>query len=70
VVDRSPHKQGRFLPGTHLPIHAPERVFESRPGYLLILPWNLQEEIMEQMSGIRAWGGRFVTPIPMARVLP
>lgn len=64
VVDVSPHKQGRFLPGTHLPIDAPERIFETRPDYVLILPWNLKEEIMRQMAGIREWGGSFVVPIP------
>ncbi len=69
TVDRSPHKQGRFLPGVHIPIHAPGRIFETRPDYVLILPWNLRDEIIEQMAGIRAWGGRFVVPIPELRVL-
>ena len=69
TVDRSPHKQGRFLPGTRIPIYAPERIFETRPDYVLILPWNLKEEIMEQMAGIHAWGGRFVVPIPELKVL-
>jgi 2-polyprenyl-3-methyl-5-hydroxy-6-metoxy-1,4-benzoquinol methylase len=64
VVDRNPHKQGLFLPGTHLPIYSPEVLRESRPDYLFILPWNLKEEIMEQMEHIRTWGGRFVVPIP------
>ena len=68
TVDRSPHKQGNFLPGSRIPIFAPEKIFETRPDYLLILPWNLREEIMDQMSGIRAWGGKFVTPIPEVRV--
>ena len=68
TVDRSPHKQGGFLPGTHVPIRAPEEIDRTRPDYLLILPWNLREEIMEQMAGIRAWGGRFVVPIPEVRV--
>jgi 2-polyprenyl-3-methyl-5-hydroxy-6-metoxy-1,4-benzoquinol methylase len=70
VVDRSPHKQGLFLPGTHIPIHAPEKVFETKPDYLLILPWNLKEEISRQMVGIRTWGGQFVVPIPEVQVLP
>lgn len=70
VADRSPHKQGRYLPGTHLPISAPERVGEEKPGYLIILPWNLKDEIMAQMSYIRDWGGRFVTPIPQVEVHP
>jgi SAM-dependent methyltransferase len=68
TVDRSPHKQGRYLPGTRIRIAAPERVFETRPDYLLILPWNLREEIMAQMAGIRDWGGRFVVPIPEVRI--
>jgi SAM-dependent methyltransferase len=69
AVDLSPHKQGMFLPGTHIPIHAPERIFETKPDYLLILPWNLKEEIIQQMSGIREWGGKFVVPIPEVVVL-
>ena len=69
TVDRSPHKQGRFLPGVHIPIHAPERIMQTRPDYVLILPWNLKDEIVAQMAGIRAWGGRFVVPIPETRVL-
>ena len=69
VVDRSPHKQGRLLPGTRIPIHAPEHVLETKPDYLLILPWNLREEIVGQMSPVREWGGRFVVPIPEVTVL-
>ena len=69
VVDRSPHKQGRYLPGTHLRIEAPERIAETRPDYLLILPWNIKAEVMEQNAFIRAWGGRFVVPIPRPEVL-
>ena len=68
MVDRSPHKQGRFLPGSRLPIHPPGRIFETRPDYVLILPWNLRREITEQMAGIRGWGGRFVVPIPRPTV--
>jgi len=68
TVDRSPYKQGNHLPGTRIPIHAPEHVFETRPDYLLILPWNLRREVMEQMAGIREWGGRFVVPIPEVTV--
>jgi SAM-dependent methyltransferase len=64
TVDRSPYKQGRFLPGTHIPIHHPSRIFETRPDYVVILPWNLKDEIVEQLRGIREWGGRFVVPIP------
>ncbi|GMQ76433.1 MAG: class I SAM-dependent methyltransferase [Gammaproteobacteria bacterium] len=70
TVDRSPHKQGRFLPGTHIPVHSPERIAQTRPDYVLILPWNLQDEIVEQMTHIRSWGGRFVVPIPRLAVLP
>ncbi len=69
TVDRSPHKQGRFLPGVHIPIHSPERIMQDKPNYVLILPWNLKDEIVAQMAGIRAWGGRFVVPIPETRVL-
>ncbi|MEO0372144.1 MAG: class I SAM-dependent methyltransferase [Pseudomonadota bacterium] len=69
TVDRSPHKQGRFLPGTRLPILAPEAIFEAKPDYVLILPWNLKEEIQDQMSGIRDWGGKFIVPIPEATIL-
>ena len=69
TVDRSPHKQGRFLPGVHIPIHAPERIAETKPDYVLILPWNLKDEITAQMAHVRSWGGRFVVPIPETRVL-
>ncbi len=68
TVDRSPHKQGRFLPGTHIPIYQPDRIKETKPDYVLILPWNLKNEIMEQVSFIRDWGGRFVVPIPVVKV--
>jgi SAM-dependent methyltransferase len=70
TVDRSPHKQGKFLPGTHIPIHHPDRLREARPDYVLVLPWNLKDEIMEQLAYIREWGGRFVIPIPETRVYP
>jgi SAM-dependent methyltransferase len=69
VVDKSPHKQGLYLPGTHIPIKAPEAVFEDKPDYLLILPWNIKDEIVEQMSDIRQWGGKFVVPIPKTEVI-
>jgi SAM-dependent methyltransferase len=69
VVDLNPHKQERFLPGTRIPIHAPDQIFETRPDYLLILVWNLKDEIIGQMAGIREWGGRFVLPIPQVEVL-
>jgi SAM-dependent methyltransferase len=70
VVDRSPHKQGRFMPGCRLPIRAPDAVFENRPSYLLILPWNLRDEIMRDMAGIRSWGGKFVVAAPDIEVIP
>jgi C-methyltransferase C-terminal domain len=70
TVDRSPHKHGKFLPGTHIPIFSPEQLWEARPDYVLILPWNLKNEIMDQLSGIREWGGRFVVPIPEVTVYP
>ncbi len=69
TVDRSPHKQGHFLPGSRIPIYSPEKVFETKPDYMLILPWNLKDEIMGQMCGIREWGGKFVVPIPQVEVL-
>jgi SAM-dependent methyltransferase len=68
TVDRSPHKQGRFLPGTHIPIHHPDRIRETKPDYVVILPWNLKDEIIEQLQYIREWGGRFVVPIPKVTV--
>ena len=69
TVDRSPHKQDHFLPGTHIPIHHPDKIKETKPDYLLILPWNLKDEIMEQMAHIRDWGGRFIIPIPEVTVV-
>ncbi len=68
TVDKSPHKQGCFLPGTHIPIYHPDKIKETRPDYLVILPWNLKDEIMEQMSYIRKWGGKFIVLIPNVRV--
>jgi 2-polyprenyl-3-methyl-5-hydroxy-6-metoxy-1,4-benzoquinol methylase len=69
TVDLSPHKQGLFLPGTHIPIHSPDRINETKPDYLLILPWNLRSEIVEQMLHIRDWGGKFVVPIPRLEII-
>jgi hypothetical protein len=68
TVDRNPYKQGKFLPGTHIPIFHPDRIRETKPDYVLILPWNFKAEIMNQMSYIREWGGQFVVPIPEVRV--
>src|SRR5690606_6235767 len=64
TVDRNPYKHGRYTPGTHIPIFPPSRIDETKPDYVLILPWNLKDEIMAQMAHIRDWGGRFVVPIP------
>jgi len=69
TVDRSPHKQGMFLPGTRLPIKPPEAIEEFKPDYVLILPWNLKDEIMAQMAHIKDWGGRFIVPIPKAEIV-
>ncbi len=68
TVDRSPHKQGRFLPGSRLPILAPDKIRETRPDYVFILPWNLKQEVMEQMSEVRSWGGKFFVAIPEVTV--
>ena len=69
TVDRNPYKQGRFLPGTHIPIHAPERIDEARPDYIFILPWNFKDEIMAQLAYAREWGAKFIVPIPEATVV-
>ena len=69
TVDRSPHKQGRYLPGVRIPIHGPDRLRETRPDYVLILPWNLKEEIVQQMADVHSWGGRFVVAIPEVEIL-
>jgi hypothetical protein len=69
VVDRSPHKRGLFLPGTRLPVFAPEKIDETKPDYVLILPWNLRDEITTQLAHIRSWGGRFIVPIPTAEII-
>ena len=70
TVDRNPYKHGKFLPGSHIPIHPPSRLEEARPDYVLVLPWNLKEEILAQLSHVREWGGRFILPIPEAVVVP
>ena len=69
VVDKSPHKQNHYMPGVRIPIYRPARIFESKPDYVLILPWNLRKEISGEMAGIREWGGCFVVPIPEVTVL-
>ncbi len=69
TVDRNPYKQGRFTPGTHIEIFPPEKIREDRPDFLFILPWNLKDEVVQQMSFIREWGGRFIVPIPEAEIV-
>lgn len=68
TVDRNPYKQGKYLPGTHIPIYEPKRIFETKPDYVVILPWNFKDEIMGQMEDIREWGGKFVVPIPEVKI--
>ena len=68
TVDRSPYKQGRYLPGSHIPIYHPDRIRETKPDYVVILPWNLKDEITEQLQFIREWGARFVVPIPRVEI--
>ncbi len=70
TVDMSPHKQGKYLPGTHIPVYHPDILHETRPDYVLILPWNLSQEITSQLAIAREWGCRFVVPVPTVRVLP
>ena len=70
TVDRNPYKHGRFTPGTHIPIFPPDKILETRPDYVLILSWNLKDEIIEQMSAVQSWGGQFVVPIPDVKVYP
>jgi hypothetical protein len=70
TVDRNPYKQGRFLPGSHIPVYAPEKIAETKPDYVLILPWNLRDEIVSQLKYVRQWGGKFVVPIPRLEVIP
>ena len=69
TVDRSPFKQGKFLPGTHIPIYPPERLAETKPDYILVLPWNLRDEISQQLSYIGSWGGKLVFPIPELEIV-
>jgi SAM-dependent methyltransferase len=68
TVDRNPYKQGKFTPGTRIPIYSTDRIEVTKPDYLLILPWNLKDELMEQLSYIREWGGKFIIPIPEPKV--
>jgi SAM-dependent methyltransferase len=68
AVDRNPYKHGRYTPGTHIPVFAPEKITQEKPDFVLILPWNLKDEIVKQLAYIREWGGRFVVPIPETKV--
>jgi hypothetical protein len=70
TVDKNPYKHGKFTPGTHIPIFQPAKILETRPDYVLILPWNVKDEIVQQMAAIRGWGGKFVVPIPAVSVIP
>ena len=70
VVDKNPYKQGRALPGVHIPILSPDELAKTKPDYVMILPWNIKDEVMDQMKGIRDWGGRFVVAIPKVQVMP
>lgn len=70
TVDRNPYKQNTYLPGSRIPVYEPDKIFEAKPDYLLILPWNLKDEIVKQMAEIREWGGQFVVPIPEVTVIP
>ena len=69
TVDRSPFKQGKFLPGTHIPIYAPDRLAETQPDYILVLPWNLRDEISRQLGYVGSWGGKLVFPIPELEIV-
>jgi hypothetical protein len=68
-VARTPYKQGKYTPGTHIPILSPETIAQTRPNYIFILPWNLHDEITKQMAFVREWGCRFIVPIPEPRIL-
>jgi SAM-dependent methyltransferase len=70
VADRNPHKRGKLCPGTHIPVVSPEELMRAQPDYVLILPWNLQDEIRRQLSEVATWGGKFVTPVPVVRIQP
>jgi hypothetical protein len=69
TVDRNPYKQGRFTPGTRIPVADPRRIREDRPDYVLVLPWNLRAELVEQLGYVREWGGRLVFPIPSLEIV-
>jgi hypothetical protein len=66
VVDASPYKQGKYLPGSHIPVVSEKEITKSKPDFVIILPWNIKEEIIAQLEYIRAWGGKFVVPVPLS----
>jgi glutamine synthetase len=68
TVDKSPAKQGHLLPGVRIPVHSPDMISKTKPDFVLILPWNIKEEVMHQMDYVRQWGGQFVVPIPEVKV--
>ena len=69
LVDRNPYKHGRYTPGMHIPIGKPEELYAAQPDLVLILPWNLKTEIMQQLQDVSAWGGKFILPIPEPRIV-
>jgi hypothetical protein len=69
TVDRNPYKHGMYTPGTHIPIHPVERIAETRPDYLLVLPWNLVDEIADQLEWVAEWGAKLIVPIPFATII-
>src|SRR5262249_38387934 len=69
TVDKNPYKQGRYLPGVHIPVLHPDSIMEAKPDYLFILPWNIKDEVIEQMHFIKKWGGQFVIPIPTLQII-
>jgi hypothetical protein len=69
TVDRNPYKQGKYLPGTHIPVFSPEKIKDTKPDYILILPWNIKDEVISQLAYIRDWGGKFIIPVPEIEVI-
>ena len=69
AVDRNPYKQGKYLPGTRIPIFHPDKIKETQPDYVMIIPWNLKDEIIQQLDYIHDWGGKFIIPIPEPKVV-
>ena len=69
MVDRNPYKQGKYTPGTRIPIFAAERIYETKPDYVLVMIWNLVDEVVDQLQDIKQWGGKFIVPIPNVRII-